>query len=157
VSTDEADATFRCVELAPREHIVIYHQIRIAMKPEVPEDEVQRGLELLRTLGRELDVVEFWLVGRDFGGEFEYGALYALKDIDAYRTYMFAPLHRQIDEAGLPLVAKITSQDLTDDPDPQIGAKIAEVHAARLAGDPGLVDLVEGLGSYEGGGTTNSA
>lgn len=136
---------------------MIYRQIRVTMKPEVPEDEVQRGLELLRTLGRELDVVEFWMVGRDFGSEFEYGALYALKDIDAYRSYMFAPLHRQIDEFGLPRVAKITANDLTDDPDPQIGAKIAEIQAARLAGDPGLVELSERLGFNEGSGTTTSA
>lgn len=132
---------------------MIYHQIRLAMKPEVPEDEVQGALELLRRLGRELDVVEHWLVGRDVGGEFQYGAMYALKDVDAYRTYMYAPLHRKIDEIGLPLVANMISQDLTDDEDPDIAAKIAEVHRSRFAGDPELVGLIEGLGSYEGSGT----
>jgi len=54
-------------------------------------------------MGREIEVVESWCVGRDFGGEFDYGALYALKDIAAYKAYMLAPLHRQTDEAGLPL------------------------------------------------------
>jgi hypothetical protein len=41
-----------------------------------------------------------------------------LKDIQAYDTYMNAPLHLQIDRAGLPLVKNMISQDLTDDPDP---------------------------------------
>ncbi|MFC4054676.1 Dabb family protein [Actinomadura syzygii] len=131
---------------------MIYHQIRIAMKPDVPADKVEHALDLLRQLGRELDAVEFFLVGRDIGGEFDYGAMYALKDVDAYRTYMYAPLHRRIDAVGLPLVADMISQDLTDDPDPEIGAKIAQVHADRFADHPELLELVEDLGSYQGSG-----
>ncbi|TYK50557.1 Dabb family protein [Actinomadura decatromicini] len=131
---------------------MIYHQIRIAMKPDVPADEVEHALDLLRQMGRELDAVEFFLVGRDIGGEFDYGAMYALKDVDAYRAYMYAPLHRRIDAVGLPLVANMISQDLTDDPDPEIGAKIAQVHADRFADHPELLELVEDLGSYQGSG-----
>ncbi len=66
---------------------------------------------MLRRLGRELDAVEHWAVGRDFGGEFEYGAMYALKDMEAYHTYLHAPLHRKIDEIGLPLVDNMISLD----------------------------------------------
>ncbi|MFI0367282.1 Dabb family protein [Actinomadura sp. 1N219] len=131
---------------------MIYHQIRIAMKPDAPADKVEHALELLRRMGRELDVVEFFLVGRDVGGDFHYGAMYALKDVDAYRAYMYAPLHREIDAYGLPLVANMISQDLTDDPDPEIGDKIAKVHADRFADHPELLDLVQDLGSYQGSG-----
>ncbi|MFD7231011.1 Dabb family protein [Streptomyces sp. NPDC059881] len=133
---------------------MIYHQIRIAMKPDAPKDQVDHALELLRRLGRELDVVEQWVVGRDFGGEFEYGAMYVLKDVDAYRTYMYAPLHRKIDEVGLPLVKNMVSLDLTDDEDPEIGDKIAKVHTDRFADHPEIADLVDGLGSYEGSGSS---
>jgi hypothetical protein len=136
---------------------MIYHQIRISMKSDAPHDDVEGALELLRRLGRELDVVETWCVGRDFGGDFEYGAMYALKDVAAYREYMFDPLHRKIDEVGLPLVDNMISQDLTDDEDPEIGEKIAAIHASRFAGDPELVELVEGLGSYEGSGTAETS
>jgi hypothetical protein len=132
---------------------VIYHQIRMSVKQDAPEADVARALELMRRLGRELDVVESWVVGRDIGGEYEYGALYALKDLDAYHAYLHAPLHRQIDEAGLPLVDNMVSMDLTDDEDPAIGEQIAKLHADRFAGDTGLQDLIEGLGSYEGSGT----
>ena len=107
---------------------MIYHQVRFAMKPEAPKDQVEAAVELLRRLGRELEVVESFCVGRDFGGEFTVGALYVLKDIKAYETYMNAPLHLQIDRAGLPLVSNMISQDLTDDEDPAIGEKIAEIH-----------------------------
>jgi Stress responsive A/B Barrel Domain len=132
---------------------MIYHQIRISMKPDAPKDQVEYALELLRRLGRELDVVKLWAVGRDFGGEFEYGAMYALEDTDAYATYMHAPLHRKIDEVGLPLVQNMISQDLSDSMDPAVGERIAKIHADRFAGDAELRDLVEGLGSYEGSGT----
>jgi Stress responsive A/B Barrel Domain len=131
---------------------MIYHQVRMSVKPDAPEDQVAAALELMRRLGRELDVVEHWAVGRDVGGEFQYGAMYALKDIEAYSTYMNAPLHRKIDEVGLPLVDNMISLDLTDDPDPQIHDKIAKVHADRFAGDSALVDLIDGLGSYQGSG-----
>ncbi|MGW3351813.1 hypothetical protein ACWDA3_51710 [Nonomuraea rubra] len=82
--------------------------------------------------------------------------MYALKDIDAYRTYMYDPLHRQIDAIGLPLAADMISHDLTDDPDPdpEIGDKIAQVHANRFSDHPELPGLIEGLGSYEGSGDT---
>ena len=131
---------------------MIYHQIRMSLKPDAPQDRVQYALDLLRELGDKLDVVDFHLVGRDFGGEFEYGAVYALKDVDAYRVYMYDPLHRRIDEIGLPLVANMASFDITDDPDPEIGARIAQVHADRFRDHPELAGLVEDLGSYEGSG-----
>jgi hypothetical protein len=131
---------------------VIYHQIRFSVKPSVAEDELEASLERLRNLGRELDVVDFWCVGRDFGGEFEYGAMYALPDVDAYRTYMYAPLHLETDAAGLPLVDNFVSQDLTDDEDPAIGDKIAEVHRDRFADHPEVLELVANLGSYTGSG-----
>jgi hypothetical protein len=134
-----------------KEKTMIYHQIRMAIRPDAPKAALDHALELLRRLGRELDVVQSWCVGRDFGGEFEYGALYVLPDVDAYRTYMYSPLHRHIDEVGLPLVRNMVSFDLTDDPDADtVGAGIAEVHRSRFAGDPALVDLIDDLGSYQG-------
>jgi len=65
----------RVVELSPdKEAIVIDHQIRPSVKPDVPKAELEASLERLRRLGRELDGVQSSVVGRDFGGEFDYGA-----------------------------------------------------------------------------------
>jgi Stress responsive A/B Barrel Domain len=132
---------------------MIYHQIRVSIRPDAPKDRVDTALEYLNRMGREIDVVEFFCVGRDFGGDFDYGAFYALKDIDAYKTYMLHPLHQETDEAGLPVVDNMISQDLTDDDDPEIGDKIAKIHSDRFASRPELRELVEDLGSYEGSGT----
>jgi hypothetical protein len=131
---------------------VIYHQIRFSIRPDADKQQVETAFEMLHRMGREIDVVEFFCVGRDFGGEFEYGALYGLKDIQAYQTYLHHPLHTATDRAGLPVVSNMVSHDLTDDEDPTIGEQIRKLHADRFAGDPTLRGLVEGLGSYQGSG-----
>src|SRR5215475_5175716 len=102
---------------------MIYHINRFAIKKDAPEDQLEAAMQYLRRIGEEPDVVEFYMVGRDLGGEFDVGAMYSLKDIDAYRTYMYDPIHEQTDDAGLPIVSNQVSYDLTDDPDPQIGDK----------------------------------
>ncbi|MEV5762869.1 Dabb family protein [Streptomyces tendae] len=129
---------------------VIHHQIRLAMRPDAPRDKVEEALEMLRRMGREIDAVTYWTVGRDVGGDFDYGAMFAVEDIEGYRAYMHAPLHRRVDEIGLPLVRNMVSHDLTDDEDPATADRIRQIHAERFAGDPALVTLIEGLGSYEG-------
>jgi Stress responsive A/B Barrel Domain len=136
---------------------MIYHSVRLTFKPEIPQDEREAGLERLRRMGREIEVVESWCVGRDIGGEFEYGAMYALPDIQAYDTYMNAPVHLETDAAGLPLVSAFVSLDLTDDEDPAIGDKIAEVHSNRFKNRPEILGLVEGLDSYTGSGVPDDS
>jgi hypothetical protein len=132
---------------------MIYHINRFAIKKDAPEDQLEAALRFLRRIGEELGVVESYCVGRDVGGEFGIGAMYALKDIDAYRTYMFAPIHQETDNIGLPIVSNQVSYDLTDDPDPQIGEKLAQVHRDRFAERPHLRDLIQNMGSYTGPGT----
>lgn len=129
---------------------MIHHQIRLAMRPDAPRDQVDEALEMLCRMGREIEAVTYWSVGRDVGGDFDYGALFAVEDIEGYRAYMHAPLHRRVDEIGLPLVRRMVSHDLTDDEDPATGDLIRQIHAERFAGDPALVALIQGLGSYEG-------
>lgn len=131
---------------------MIYHIVRMSFKPDIPPDEIERGLERLRRYPREIDVIQAWSVGRDIGGEFEYGAMYALADIEAYETYMNAPWHLETDAAGLPLVSNFVAFDLTDDEDPAIGEKIAEVNRRRFESRPEILGLVEDLDSYTGSG-----
>ncbi|MEW2452174.1 Dabb family protein [Streptomyces parvulus] len=129
---------------------MIYHQIRLAMRPDASRDKVEEALEMLRNMGREIDAVAYWAVGRDVGGDFDYGAVFAVEGIEGYRAYMHPPLHRRVDEIGLPLVRHMVSHDLTDDEDPATGERIRQIHAERFAADPALVELIEGLGSYQG-------
>lgn len=131
---------------------MIYHINRFALRDDAPKDQVALANDYLHRIGNELDVVEFFCVGPDLGGEFDLGAMYALKDIDAYRTYMFDPIHEQTDNAGLPVVANQVSYDITDDGDPDIGEKMAQVHRDRFAERPHLRELIAKMG-YQGPGT----
>jgi hypothetical protein len=134
---------------------MIAHIVRFTLKPNAPKDQVDLAFESLRRQGREINAVQLFVVGRDFGGEFDYGAMYVVKDIEGYREYMMSPIHRRSDELGLPITDKFVSMDITDDADPAIGEKIAEIHRTRFENDPELAALVQNLTSYEGSGTSN--
>lgn len=60
---------------------MIVHVVRFTIKPDAPKDQVDLAFELLRKQGREIKAVQLFLVGRNFGGEFDYGAMYIMKDI----------------------------------------------------------------------------
>lgn len=136
---------------------MIYHSIRVAFKPDAPLDRIEFALAHWRRMGEEIPAVTSYCVGRDFGGRFNYGAVFVIKDIAGYQEYMLAPVHREMDDIGLPLVDDMVSADQTDDPDPAIGDKIREIHASRFANDPDLLHLVQGLGSYSGSGVPAKA
>lgn len=60
------------------------------------------------------------------------------------------PAHRNTDRVGLPLVDRFASFDITDDPDPEMGAKIAGLHQRRYDNDAELTALISDLGEYSG-------
>lgn len=73
-----------------------------------------------------------------------------LENLQAYEEYMNHPAHLEMDRIGLPLVDKFVSFDITDDPDPAVGEKIAEIHRRRFDGTPDIAELVSGLAEYTG-------
>ncbi|MBV2364162.1 Dabb family protein [Streptomonospora nanhaiensis] len=129
---------------------MIHHCVRLTVKPGVDAARLDEALESLRRQGEVIPSVLSYLVGRDFGGEYEWGGTYVIEDLKGYWEYLVHPAHRRTDELGLPLVDKFVSYDITDDPDPDMGEKIAALHRRRYAQDPELARLVGGLGGYEG-------
>lgn len=129
---------------------MIYHHNRIVMRSDADPADVERALESLRNQGREVPSVQHFVVGRDVGGDYEYGAVFAITDLDGFWEYLVHPAHLNTDRIGLPLVEKFVSYDTTDDPDPQVGEKIAALHARRYAEIQDVRDLVAGLPSYSG-------
>jgi len=130
---------------------MIYHSIRFALKVGVTPEQIAPALQQLHKMGKEIDAIQFYCVGRDIGGDFDYGAMFAVKDIDGYKEYMLHPIHRVVDD-NLPLVEKMISMDLTDDEDMDIAAKIREIHRSRFEQDPELHQLVINIPSYNGSG-----
>lgn len=80
----------------------------------------------------------------------EYGAVSVLEGLEGYEEFMNHPAHLEMDRTGLPLVDKFMSFDITDDPDREIGAKIAEIHQRRYDTMPDIAGLVSDLGEYTG-------
>ena len=131
---------------------MIYHHFRSVLKPGVTDDQRAEILAGLENQGREIGSVKQFLVGREIGGDFEWGATFVFEDLDGYWEYLMHPAHLRTDEIGLPLVEKFAVHDTTDDPDPEIGAKIAALHQRRYAELPELAALVQDLPSYDGAG-----
>ena len=129
---------------------MIYHCIRFTLKPDVSEEDKASGLARMGEHINAIPAIKSRVVGPDFGGEFDYGAVSVLEDLEAYEEYMNHPAHLEMDRIGLPLVDKFVSFDITDDPDPAVGDKIAEIHRRRFDGMPDIAELVSGLAEYTG-------
>ncbi|MCF4122592.1 Dabb family protein [Antribacter sp. KLBMP9083] len=129
---------------------MIIHGNRFTLRPDADAAQIEEALESLRNQGRVIPSVKSFVVGRDFGGEYEWGATFMIEDLQGYWEYLVHPAHRNTDQVGLPLVDKFASFDITDDPDPEMGAKIAALHQRRYDSDATLTQLVSDLGEYKG-------
>jgi hypothetical protein len=132
----------------------IYHIIRLDLRDDADPAEVERVLGMMRELGETRDIVESYVLGPVLAGGYDIGATYVLAGYDAYRDYLYHPIHLEIDRAGLPLVAGMESFDITDAKDKAEAAeRIATIHRNRIIEVPGLAELLEQMESYSGPGT----
>ncbi|RCG29183.1 Dabb family protein [Streptomyces diacarni] len=129
---------------------MIHHCVRFTIKPGTAPHQLEEALASLRHQGEVIPSVRSFLVGRDHGGAYEWGATFQLDDLDGYQEYLMHPAHRRTDEIGLPLVDKFVSFDITDDTDPEAGRQIAALHQRRFDADPDLTRLVSELNAYTG-------
>ncbi|MFE7113873.1 Dabb family protein [Streptomyces sp. NPDC057654] len=129
---------------------MIFHCTRFTLKPGVSAEDKAAGLARMSEHINAIPSITARVVGPEFGGDFEYGAVTTVENIEAYEEYMNHPAHLEMDRVGLPLVDKFMSYDITDDPDPEIGAKIAEVHRRRFENVPEVAELVSDLNEYTG-------
>ena len=135
---------------------MIYHCIRMRIKPEVTKQQADVILDRMRRESTNNPLIRSLVIGPDYGGEFDYGAITAVENLADYETMMNDPAHREIDRIGLPLVEKFMSFDITDDGDPVMSAKIAEIHKRRYQEMPDVADLVSGLAGYSGSAAPGS-
>ncbi|MCA1194273.1 Dabb family protein [Saccharopolyspora sp. 6V] len=129
---------------------MIYHGNRFTFRADADPERVEEALESLREQGRAIPAVRSFVVGPDHGGDYDYGAVFVLADLDGYQEYLVHPAHLATDRVGLPLVDRFASFDITDDPDLGLAERIAELHRRRYDGMPDIAALVSGLGEYRG-------
>jgi hypothetical protein len=72
---------------------MIFHINRLTLKPNLTEEQRREALDLLRQAGAANPAVRSFVVGRDLGGDFEWGAVYVLEDLDGYWEYLTHPAH----------------------------------------------------------------
>lgn len=113
---------------------MIFHGSRFTFRPDVPPARREEALDSLRRAGRTVPAVTSFLVGRD-SDAYEWGAVFAVEDLDAYRAFLTHPASRRAQRLLRELVDESTSFDLTDDPGPQAPARIDELRRSLL-GEP---------------------
>ena len=80
---------------------MIFHSNLFTVKPGVSDEQREAGLDLMRQVGAN-PAVKSWVVGPALGGEFEYGAVYVVEDLDSYWAYLEFPPHVREELWGIP-------------------------------------------------------
>jgi len=83
---------------------MIFHINRMTFKSDLSEEQRRAGLDLLRQAGEANPAVQSYVVGPDLGGEFEWGAVYVLEDLDGYWEYLTHPAHVRSEMNGMELI-----------------------------------------------------
>ena len=109
---------------------MIFHINRATYKAGLSEEQRREGVEMLRQSGAN-PAVKSYVVGPELGGEFEYGAVYVVEDLDGYWAYLEYPPHVRLELWGIPHLEKFAAIDVSDSDDP--GARRED---RRAAGPP---------------------
>ena len=75
---------------------MIFHINLFTVRPGVSDEQREKGLDLMRQSGAN-PAVKSYVVGRELGGEFEYGAVYVVEDLDSYWAYLEFPAHVRLE------------------------------------------------------------
>jgi hypothetical protein len=127
---------------------MIFHINRATYKASLSEEQRQAGLEMLRQSGAANPAVKSFVVGREFGGAFEYGAVYAVENLDDYWQYLEHPVHVHEELTGMELIERFEVVDITDSDDPEIAEKIAELQVRHMEAHPDIAALVAAVPSF---------
>ena len=115
---------------------MIFHITRATYKADVSEEQRRAVLEMARQCGATEPAVKSYVVGPEFGGEFEYCMVYVVEDLDGYWAYLTSPAHVREELEGTPLVEKFAAVDVSDSDDPDLGEKIAALQVRNFEEHP---------------------
>ena len=126
---------------------MIFHINRATYKSGLSQEQRREGVEMLGQSGAN-PAVKSYVVGPELGGEFEYGAVYVVEDLDGYWAYLTHPAHVREELEATPLIEKFAAIDVTDSDDPEIGEKIAALQARHLQEHPEIAALIAQAASF---------
>ena len=127
---------------------MIFHINRATYKAGLSEEQRRGGLEMLRQSGAANPVVKSYIVGPELGGEFDYGAVYVVENLDGYWQYLEHPSHVRLEVTGMEFIERFEVVDITDSDDPEIGEEIARLQVRHMEAHPELAALVAKVPSF---------
>ncbi|GGL35679.1 Dabb family protein [Nocardia jinanensis] len=129
---------------------MIVNILRFSFKDGVTQEVQADVLERMRRTA-SVDSVEFGVVGRDIGDPrdgFTHAFTAAVADLAALERYLHDPVHLAGDPHILPYFARLSAVRLSDDPDPELTAKIEDLHLQKVRTYPDwgrmLAEVVDG-------------
>src|SRR5215471_6137592 len=127
---------------------MIFHINRMTFKAGLSKEQLRAGLDLMRQAGAANPAVKSYIVGPELGGEFEYGAVYVVEDLDAYWAYLTHPAHVRSELEGIPLIEKFAAIDVSDSDDPDLAEKIAALQARNFREHPDVAAVAAQAPSF---------
>ncbi|KPI00396.1 Stress responsive alpha-beta barrel domain-containing protein [Actinobacteria bacterium OK074] len=111
--------------------------LRFSFKDGTTEAEKEKVLAAMRRTA-SVESAAFGVVGQDIGPDDGYTHTYcaAVTDLAALERYMHDPVHLKGDDIILPHIQRMTAVRFSDDMDPEFGAKVGAVAAAKVAQYP---------------------
>jgi hypothetical protein len=117
---------------------MIVNILRFSFRPETTAEQRATTLASMRRTA-SVDSVSFGRVGQDIGDPadgFTHAFVAAVADIDALRRYFYDPVHLDGDHTILPTLARLSAVRFSDDPDPEIAAKIGALFQEKVTTYP---------------------
>ena len=115
------------------------HQFRFSFKDESTEEQRAEVLSKLRQVA-SADSVSFGVVGQNLGDPGEdltHSYIAAFEDLAAFDRYLYEPVHLASDPEVVPHFKKVwIGPEMSDDMDPDLAAKVAALHEAKMAKYP---------------------
>ena len=127
---------------------MIFHINRMTFKAGLSKEQLRAAVELLRQAGAANPAVKSYVVGPELGGEFKYGAVYVVEDLDGYWAYLTHPAHVRSELEGIPLIEKFAAIDVSDSDDPDLAEKIAALQARNFREHPEVAAAVAQAASF---------
>ena len=117
---------------------MIVNILRFSFKDGTTEAEKAKVLAAMRRTA-SVEAASFGVVGKDIGDPaegFTHAYLAGVADLAALERYLHDPVHLAGDWEILPHLQRLTAVRLSDDPDPELEAKVMALHLAKAAKYP---------------------
>lgn len=126
---------------------VIVNLLRFTFKESTTPEEREEVLAAMRRTA-DVESVAFSVVGRDLGDPAEgYSHTYCvgIADLAALERYMYDPVHLEGDFVILPRLARLSAVRFSDDPSPELAARIDAIAQGKLAAHPEWGELLAAI------------